>query len=1057
MDKRPFSELLPRFSLRRRITVFVGVLSLIVLGIVAGFGIPVELVPSGFSNPFLMVRVPWRDAPAREVLDKIIVPLEDELATVRNLDSMRSSASSGYARVFLSFKSGTDMDVAYREVRDRVQRARVDMPSDADRIYIRKEDESGIPVVVLGLGIDPGLTDPYDLVQNEIVMRLERLDGVASVDTRGMPEKEIEIELDRQRVEAAGLNIYRIGQQLRRDNFTLSSGEVYEGGSKLLLRSVARYRTVDELRRRIVASNVRLGDIAKITYTEPERDWSVRVNAKPAVAILILKEGQANSLEVAERIRDEVEKMKKDPRLAGVEMAPIFDQGQVIQESLNTLFSSGKIGGLCAIAVLFFFLRRLRMTVIITLAIPLSILAALVVMYFWGESLNVLSLLGLMISVGLLVDNAVVVAENIHRLHTEGAPRRQATIRGCAEIALAITLATLTTIVVFLPVSLVGGQAQFFLLRLSIPISVSLLASLLVAGIVVPLAVYLTLEREGRSRKTWKPWAAFQDGLGHLYNLTFEPMNHVYNRLLGVFLRRRLELVLLLVAVLGLTGTVAFRHVKIVETQEEESGSVDIQVRLPRTTTFEEATEYFRQCEKVLQSKRDELDFSGFMIFHRTTFGRVQGWFNSPRTNKKITPRIASERLLDALPERPGITFYTGQESDSASQRNRNQFRIALYGEDPDRLEETAKDVEQLLTKVPGVLGVQSSGDPAPSELELQVDRRRAQELEVNPAVIAGLVGYALRGQQLPYFRRGGREIPVRVMFAEEDRESLNQLRAFQVPTGAGGVVPLDALTRVHFSQGALRIRRENKRIARPIVLELEEGQEQQARMRLMRLANNLDLPEGITVGGEPTSTGPDEDMKALRLAAILSVAFVYLLMGSLFESFILPLSVILTIPLAGIGVAWIHLIAGLDIDILGVVGAVLLIGIVVNNGIVLIDAVNQLRAEGMERGQAILLAAKRRFRPIMMTALTTIFGLIPVALTGRTAIGLSYSSFGLTLIGGLTTATVLTLLVVPVFYTLFDDAREALMNTLRRGLRPSSEPLEHPATVQAPLGESTK
>ncbi len=1036
MARHPVPELLPRFSLKRRVTVAVGVLSLVVLGIVAGLNIPIELVPSGFSNPFLVVRVPWRDAPAREVLDKIVVPLEDELSTVRNLDSVRSMATTGFARVFLSFKPGTDMDMAYREVRDRVQRARASLPDDADRIYIRKEDESGIPVVVLGLALDPSLTDPYDLVRNEVVMRLERLDGVASVDTQGMPDKEILIELDRRKVEAAGLNIYQIAQQLRRDNFTLSSGEVYEGGRKLLLRSVARYHTVEELRRRLVASNVRIGDVADISYREPDHEWSVRVDGKPAVAVLVLKEGQANSLEVAQRIRREVERMNSDPRLAGVDMAPIFDQGQVIQESLDTLFSSGKIGGLCAIAVLFFFLRRFRMTLIITLAIPLSILAALVVMFFWGESLNVLSLLGLMISVGLLVDNAVVVAENIHRLHGEGVPRRRATIRGTAEIALAITMATLTTIIVFLPVSLVRGQAQFFLLRLSIPVSVSLAASLLVAGIVVPLAVYLTLGRGGRSVTPWRPWRAFQDGLAKAYALTFEPLNRLYGRLLGLFLRRRLELVLLLVAIIALTGGVALRHVKVVETQEEEAGSVDVMVRLPNTTTFEEAEAYFRECEKVVASLKKDLDFSGFMVFHRKSFGRIQAWFNNPRTNKKITPRFASQRLLDALPERPGVEFYAGQESESAPKRNRSEFRIALYGEDPDRLEQAAEGVEDMLVKVPGVLGLKSAGEPPPSELALQVDRRRAQELEVNPAVIAGLVGYALRGQQLPYFRRGGREIPVRVLFQESDRTSLSELRAFRVPTGEGGVVPLDALTSVRFSQGAQRIRRENKRIARLITLELEEGREREARGNLMRVVSRLELPEGITVGGEPTATGPDEDVQALQLAALLSVVFVYLLMGFLFESFILPLSVILTIPLAGIGVAWIHVAAGLDIDVLGMVGAVLLVGIVVNNGIVLIDAVNQLRAQGTSRRDAILLAARRRFRPIMMTALTTIFGLIPVALTGRTSIGLSYSSFGLTLIGGLTTATFLTLLVVPVFYTLFDDARSALLNTVQHTAR---------------------
>ncbi len=1015
--------------------MLVGVLSVVVLGVVAGLDIPVELVPSGFSNPFLAVRVPWRDAPAREVLDKIVIPLEDELATVRGLDRMNSVAATGYGRVFLDFKPGTDMDVAYREVRDRVERARLAMPDDADRVYIRKEDQSGIPVVVLGLALDPDLPDPYDVVRNVIQVRLERLDGVASVDTQGMPEKEIRIELDRRKVEAAGLDVYRITRDLARDNFTLSSGTVYEGGSKLLLRSVARYRTVADLENRLIASNVRLGDVATIVYREPDRKWSVRVDGRPAVAVMVMKEGGANALEVSRRVAAEVGRMQHDCRLGGVRMVTIFDQGRVIRESLDTLYSSGKIGALFAIAVLLFFLRRLRMTLIITLSIPLSILMALVVMYFWGETLNVLSLLGLMISVGLLVDNSVVVAENIHRLHGEGVPPRRATIRGTAEIALAITMATLTTIVVFLPVSLVRGQAQFFLLRLSIPVSISLLGSLLVAGVVVPLAVFLTLGHEGRGRRPWPSWAAVQAALRRAYGVTFDPLNRLYGRLLAFFLRRRLELVLLLAAILALTAVMARERVHFVESQQEDAGGVDIFVRLPRNTTFEEARAFFRRCEEAVDPLREELDLSGVMVFHRSTSGSIRCWFNEPRRKKGVTPRISTDRLLEALPEKPGVRYFAGQQTNGGSRRNRSEMRVELAGENPERLEAVAKDVERLLAGLPGVLGLKSEGDPPPDELELAIDRRRARDLGVEPGVVAGVVGSALRGRQLPSFRRNGREIPVRIAFSNADRQSLAGLRAFLVPTGEGSTVPLDVLTRVRFASGARRIWRMDRRIARSIVLELEEGREREARQAVLATLSRLDLPDGITIGRSSLPTGPDEEVRALRFAGTLSVAFVYLLMGFLFESFILPLSVVLTIPLAAIGVAWAHLAAGLDIDPLGMVGAVLLVGIVVNNGIVLIDAVNQLRAGGTPRSEAILLAARRRFRPIMMTALTTIFGLIPVALTGRTSIGLSYSSFGLTLISGLTTATALTLLVVPVFYTLFDDLGSTLRATLRRGL----------------------
>jgi len=370
------------------------------------------------------------------------------------------------------------------------------MPDDVDQVFIGKDDASGIPIYFVGLAVDPEVVDPYNLIQDEIVLPLSRIDGVASVQSNGLAEKEILIELDRERTAASGLNIYQLAQQLSGDNFTMSSGNVRHGGKKLLLRSVARYDNVEQLKARMVGPVTRLGDIATISYALPERNFRVRAMSRPAVAFFIMKEGDANTLEVARAIDATVEQLRHNPRLQVIEIATLFDQGKVILESLNTLFASGRVGGLIALLVLFFFLRRFRMTLIVTLSIPLSIIIALTVMYFVGESLNILTLLALMISVGLLVDNSVVVAENIFRLHREGLSRREACVQGAGEIALAIVMATLTTIIVFLPVSLVEGMGQFFLLRLSIPISVSLLGSLLVALVFIPLSVYLTLPRE---------------------------------------------------------------------------------------------------------------------------------------------------------------------------------------------------------------------------------------------------------------------------------------------------------------------------------------------------------------------------------------------------------------------------------------------------------------------------------------------------------------------------------------------------------------------------------
>ena len=1036
-----WEQVLPRFSLARRVTVVVLLLTTVVLGAVAAGRIPLELIPRGYEEPRLMIDAPWRDAPPREVLDKVVLPLEEELSTVGGIDQINSWSSTASGRIFLSFKHGTDMDVAYREVRDRILRARPRLPEDLEQVLILKHDESTLPVVVLGVAIDPQVADPYELVRREIVVPIQRVDGVASVKFEGLQQKEILIELDRERTQAAGLNIYAIAQELSADNFSIASGNVHHGRQKLLLRSVSRYGDLEELRSQLVARDVRLSDIGTVDYAVADQLWRVRVNDKPALAVQVLKEGQANVIDVGKRLEKVFEEIRDNPRLAGSDVAMIFNQADVIEESLATLIGSGQIGAILAVAVLLFFLRRLRLTLIITLAIPLSIVAALAAMHFAGETLNILSLLGLIISVGLLVDNSVVVAENIHRLFSEGASAADACIKGTAEITLAVILATLTTIIVFLPVSLVEGQSQFFLLRLAIPITVSLLGSLAVALVVVPLFVYLTLarERSPTDRPIWRRAAerlhsVMDRALGGVYRITLGTVSRGYVRLLKIFLVHRADLVLLLIAAL-ISALGAFSQVQVVPVSQEDQRSFEIEVELPSGYSLEDAEEFFRSVEPVLAELREELGLDGTLIVHTAWWGEVSGWM-SPAS--ELNARQVIERVMERLPRRPGVNYSSGIEDRGKREvEERHVYSAVLTGEDPDRLADVARHVQERMTQVEGVVGVRRARDMTPNELALVVDRGRAQRQGVSPQVVAGVVALALRGQPLPrYHTRDGREIPTRIRFEKDDRESLAELAEFAAPASSGALVPLSSLTDVDYVNAARGIWRSGKRISQRIMLDLAEADPDAARKRLEATAESFDLPDGIQLGTTDGISQLDEDVAAMKFAALVSILFIYLLMGFLFESFILPLSIICTIPLAAIGVIWTHALTGRDLDMLGLVGVILLIGVVVNNGIVLVDYINRLRTEGHARGEAIVLAARRRFRPIMMTAGTTIGGMIPLTLGEPTSIGLSYRSFGLTLIGGMITATVLTLLVVPVFYTLFQDAGDALRRLVHRAAR---------------------
>ncbi len=1039
-----FAGALTRMALRRRVTVLVLFMSIIVVGLVATIGIPLELFPRGYTSEHLYVFVPWPDAPVQEVLQKITLPLEEELSTVRGLDHLNSFSSKGSAGAFLGFKRSTDMDVAYREVRDRVQRARVQFPSDVDKVFVRKDDASGIPVAVIGMAIDPGMTDYYTLIQKQILQRFERIDGVANVRTDGLEEKEILIEVDRQRAEASGLNLYALSQDLAADNFTMASGNVRDGGRKLLLRSVAHYHTVEELENRPLSPNVRLRDIATIRLEEPDKRYSVRVNSRPAVALVIFKEGEANTVEVSRRITAELERLKKDPRLATMYMEVLFNQGRVVEDALQNLVKGGSIGALLAALVLFYFLRRVRLTVIITLSIPLSLLIALVTMFFTGESLNILSILALVIAVGMLVDNSIVVAENIHRHHREGWSRIDACVRGAGEIALAITMATLTTVIVFVPAALVEGEGQFFLIRLAIPISVALLASLVVALVFIPLSVYLTLPARPDTESV-TGWRQAHERINAVLRLIYETTlgraNRLYVRALDFFLTRRLDLVILLAAAFAASYFWAFRKIHVVEQQEEDRTSFELNFEASNEYGFEDLGEYFAQVEKMLEERKETYGLKGYFVFYRQRGGHIEGWFDEKR-ERKWSAREITEKLEKELPKKPGIRIFHGDENRAEQAKGKEVFEVNLEGDDAEELEAVASRLEPLFLGVAGVLGMRRGEEASPNEMALRINRERAAAAGVNPEVIAGLIGYALRGNALPKYNDGGREIPVRIRFEKADRETLAELGGFQVPTTSGGQLALSALTDSRIENAPRGIFRRDKRTTRRITLELQKNAGP-VRDRLMALQRTLALPEGVTFGTTAVDQSREE-IASMLFAAGLSVAFIYLLMGFLFESFILPLSIVLTIPLAGIGVVWIHILTGKDMDFLGLVGVILLIGVVVNNGIVLVDYVNRLRHEGCERRAALHLAAERRFRPILMTALTTIIGMVPLTVSPPNEMGLSYKSFGLTLIGGMTTATLLTLLVVPVFYTFFDDLRGLAAASLSRVLprAPGSSPV---------------
>jgi HAE1 family hydrophobic/amphiphilic exporter-1 len=1033
-----------RLALTRPITMLMIFASVLVLGAVAAINIPLELIPSGLSAPFLSVEVPYSNATAQDVEDKITRPLEQELATTPHVDQMSATSSGQRSRVNLVFEQDADMDIAYREVRDRIARVRPDLPDDVKQVQIQKQSADNIPIAFYGVNWPDGIDNAHDLIERHLMRRLERLPGVGMVNAWGQEDREIRIEIDRELAEAANLNIFAIAQRLGQSHFNMASGTLKEVEGKYLLRSLAEYRDIDELRNVVVGPNdLRLDDVADVLYEYPERESYNRYNGRETMAIFVIKESQANTVEVCELVKQEIEAARRDPALMLFDIEPIFIQGDTIVSSLDQVVDSGIQGGILAIVVLLFFLRRLRLTVIIALSIPLSMFMALPFMHFSGQTINLVSLIGLMICVGLVVDNSVVVAENIAYYRSRGVSRFAAALHGASEVALPITLATLTTMVVFLPAALMSsGTTQFFMIRMVTPVCVSLLASLFVGLILIPLAAAFLLDRDvfadvdprsvkGRLMAIDRWW---KGKLGWLYDHTFGWLRDAYGRLLRLSLRRRMDVVL--VSLLAMVSLAIPMQAVPFELEQDMGGrQVQVEYLIPQDVTAEEADAFFRELEPWFAENRESWNIAGEFVQVDPGRASIQFFFDPPREGDPPY-RETGKWVIDQLPVPPGWTKRSNfGESDGGRS---SAFPIFIYGDDHSSVQDVKTELERKVVEIDGVIGVMGSNrdDSQRDELSLSLDGVMAERLGVSAGMVGNTVAYALRGNPLPRFHGEDREIDVWIRYEKKDREELADLLEFKVPTAKGGTVPIRTLTETAVTKGETVLVRNNKRVAALIELELEPERRQEAMANVQAFLAEYELPPGVSFDADREARDLGKQNRDLLLAAGLACVFIFLIMGFLFESFVLPISVLPSIPLSFVGVWWFLYLTKSSLDALASIGLLLLLGVVVNNAIVLVDFINGARDQGLSREEAIVQAGLQRFRPIFMTALTTVGGMIPLAFSEAPAEGIPYNAFGKVLVGGMTTSTLLTLVVVPVSYTAFDDLRELVQAWFARNFK---------------------
>jgi len=1015
---------LPKMAVTRPVTVSMTFIALLVLGAIAFTRIPLQMMPSGFDYPFLWVWVPNPGGTPVDTESSVVLPIEEQLATVPGIKSLSASASENSASFSLEFHQSTDLDEAYNAVVDRIERTLPEMPDTVRDYGVYRYDPSDEPVTWIGITLPDEAGDDAHRAMTEAVQRkLERIDGVGKVEVWGSTEKLVYIDFDRDALASHAVNLGDVIQRMGSDNFQMASGRLLDRGSVRYVRSLARYEDLDVLRQYPVREGVVLEDIAAVSYRVASSADVNRLDGQQGVGLGVYKESSANTVDVCAAVRAALPELEASPQLKGAKFHPFFDQGELIEDSVSNLLTAALQGGVFAVIILFLFLRDLRLTVLIAACIPISLLLSVTALFYTGSTLNLLSLMGLMIAVGMVVDNAIVVVETIYRRRRDGAGRKAAAIEGTSEVNLAITLSTLTTMVVFLPLILMSNDAMFsfFMGSLGFPVVYALAASLLVALVFTPLATVWMPTTADKGDPPWIAWLTVRYERSIRWVLT-----HRFDAFVG-------GLMLVVLTAIPFTG--------VMETDQAEGNLGDFAIRfeVPANFTYAERVEVVETIEGLVEEHHEDwgVRVTRARLRASDTRGYVQVYLNdgvAPEVRDRVLEEVESE-----MPESPGVRTWLGWSSGSGQEDN--TVNLFLRGDDTSTLLELSDEVRRRLSNAEGVLSAENAIERDGSdELRLMVDREASARYGISAQSVGRTLSFAMRGTRLPDFHDGDLEVEVRARFQLEDRDDLDALLDFEMwsPTLQSSI-PLRALVVPETGRGFDSINRRNRKTTLGVKVNLEpEVTLDQAMQSIEGSLEDMVLPRGYSWSRGQRFDAQFENDDAQSKALWLSITFVFLLMGVLFESFILPLSVIVAVPMALIGVYWTLFLTGTPMDMMGGVGLVVLIGVVVNNGIVLIDLVTQLRNEGHNRTEALVLGGIYRLRPILMTALTTLFGLLPMALGSTSFVGIPYAPLGRVVGGGLAAATILTLFFVPYLYSLLDDLRDGASQMAAYALRSS-------------------
>lgn len=1022
-------------AVKHPITILMIVIAVLIIGGVSLNRLNVDLYPD-IELPIVATIINYEGVGPEEIEQLITRPVEEALAGLPGIKKVSSNSSRGSSMVIAEFNYGTDMDYSEIKVRENVEAVKAWLPDEATSPMVIRFNMEMMPVIMMGVTGDRDAYEIKEIVEDKILPYLERIEGVASLDLGGGETREIQVIVDAYQLQSLGLSISDLQGLIASENANYSAGTVVQGQKDYLLRIKGEFDSLKDLGDIMIplrtGGSTQLKYIADIQDTFAKQTMYSSLNGKSGVSLSIYKQSDANAVAVSKKVNSELKKISRDLP-AGIEIITVYDSAEFINMSISNVLSNGLFGALFAVLILYLFLRNIRSTMIIGTAIPISIIATFILMYFSGTTINILSLGGLALGIGMMVDSAIVVLENIYRFRTEkGMSRIDAAIMGTQEVASAVVASTITTICVFLPLVFVQGLSSQLFRPMALTVTFSLFASLMVALTFVPMLSSKLLvieESEGLKEDTEVSFISrLTRKISDSFQTRIEGLKDKYILVLSKSLENKKKVVAgtgiaILISILIFVAFVGKEFIP-----EVDSGFLSIEMRLARNTVLEETIKATEHVEAIL-ADMDEID----QIFVTAGDGGMMMETGSSRMSnimvalKPINQRSRSvkdiaEEIRSSTADMAGVDINVSAEAGAIGMGK--PISIEIKGADLEILKDLSDQIAEKVKEVPDTREVSTSFDKGTPEIEIIIDRDKAQAYGLSNYQVAGALRQGISGVTATRYRDKGNEYNVKIFLLEEQRHDLDAAKRIMIPSAMGFNVPLEEIAEISFVEGPSSISRSDQSRMATVSADISGRDLAGVVKDIQRNLRDFHLPSGYTLEYAGSNQEMVEAFVNLALALVLAIVLVYMVMASQFEALLHPFVIMFSIPPTFIGISLGLFLTGRNFGVTAFIGVIMLAGIVVNNAIVLVDYVNTLRSRGVEKIEALMEAGQTRFRPILMTTLTTVLALIPQTIGIGEGAELM-SPMATVVVFGLLFSTVITLVLVPVMYDILDNYAE--------------------------------